>query len=87
MEALKVDIAEIDNLVEVVDTRDLHQYIQRARNPAKLATVLTSLELAYRNLHNAGNDAVYTMQAMIGLAFQKNRLMERDSLVAKTHPK
>lgn len=85
LKALKLDVAKIDNLVEIADTRDMHQYISRAQNPTKLATILSSLGLEYRNLHNAGNDAVYTMQAMIGLTSEKAR--RRDAVAAKTYPR
>jgi hypothetical protein len=82
LKALKLDVAKIDNLAGIADTRDMHQYIYRAQNPTKLATILNTLGLEYRNLHNAGNDAVYTMQAMIGLTSEKAR--RRDAVAAKT---
>ncbi|KAL1873455.1 hypothetical protein VTK73DRAFT_953 [Phialemonium thermophilum] len=61
------------DIVETVDTRTMHQYLNRAKNPAGLGTVLSSLGLSYRYLHNAGNDACYTLRAMIGLAIKKQR--------------
>jgi DNA polymerase III alpha subunit (gram-positive type) len=60
-----------ENIVEVVDTREMHQYAVRSNNSASLASVLGSLEIQYKHLHNAGNDAVYTLQAMVGLAVKK----------------
>jgi hypothetical protein len=56
---------------EVVDTREMHQYLVRSNDSASLATVLNYVGIAYSNLHNAGNDAVYTLQAMVGLAVKK----------------
>lgn len=86
LQVLGFDIHDIENFAEVVDTRNMHQYIQRARNPAKLETVLTGLGLLYRNLHNAGNDAVFTMQAMVGLAIKKHQARLDDAGTAKKDP-
>lgn len=73
LKALGFDIYKTENIVEFADTRDMCQYIKRAQNSTKLATILESLDLRYRFLHNAGNDAVYTMQAMIGLTIKKRQ--------------
>lgn len=35
-----------------------------------LGAVLNDLEISHTYLHNAGNDAVYTMQAMLALAIE-----------------
>jgi DNA polymerase III alpha subunit (gram-positive type) len=59
------------NVLEVIDTRMMHQYLVRSNDSASLATVLNYLQIPYRHLHNAGNDAVYTLQAMVGLAVAK----------------
>jgi len=40
----------------------------RDNNPRKLAMILAELGLVGWNLHNAGNDAVYTLWAMIGIS-------------------
>ena len=73
LKALGVNIFQTENILEVADTRDMSQYIARDRNPAKLAAILNGLGLPYRYLHNAGNDAVYTMQAMVGIAIHKRQ--------------
>ena len=36
-----------------------------------MGNVLAYLGISYRYLHNAGNDAVYTLQAMVALAVKK----------------
>jgi DNA polymerase III alpha subunit (gram-positive type) len=59
------------NVIDVADTREMHQYLARSNDSASLASVLSYLDYEYRNLHNAGNDAVYTLRAMIGLAVKK----------------
>ena len=58
-------------LLEIVDTKDIHRHYRRMQNPASLEKVLMDLGILCRNLHNAGNDAVYTLQALLGLAIKK----------------
>ncbi|OIW33253.1 hypothetical protein CONLIGDRAFT_165664 [Coniochaeta ligniaria NRRL 30616] len=70
LEVIHYDVAEAKNVLEIVDTRDMYQHAVKANNPAGLERVLAELNIPSRFLHNAGNDAVYTMQAMIGLAFK-----------------
>ncbi|KAK3333439.1 hypothetical protein B0T19DRAFT_126065 [Cercophora scortea] len=71
LNTLGYDIMKAENVLEIVDTREMHQYIVRADNPTSLCSILVLLGIPYRYLHNAGNDAVYTMQAMIGLAIKR----------------
>lgn len=46
------------------------RYLKREPNPRNLAAILAELGITGWNLHNAGNDATYTLQAMIGIAIQ-----------------
>ncbi|KAL2143364.1 hypothetical protein VTI28DRAFT_10543 [Corynascus sepedonium] len=74
------------NVLEVVDTREMHQYLVRSNDSASLASVLDNLGFSYHYLHNAGNDAVYTLQAMVGLAVKKlEATLERRSEQAEGH--
>jgi len=74
LKLLSYDVDQAKNVVEIVDTRQMHQFLIQSNDSASLASVLHYLGISYSNLHNAGNDAVYTLQAMIGLAVKK-RLM------------
>jgi hypothetical protein len=71
LDQLGYDIYGASNIVEIVDTRTLHQHLRRRPNPAKLESVLADLGIQCHNLHNAGNDAVYTLQAMLAIAIQQ----------------
>jgi len=53
-----------------VDTADMWKYLKKEIQPTKLANILHELGLEGWNLHNAGNDAVYTVQAMLGTAIK-----------------
>ncbi|KAL1843418.1 hypothetical protein VTJ49DRAFT_1768 [Mycothermus thermophilus] len=64
-------IGENPHLLEVVDTREMHQHLVKSDNATSLGNVLNFLRIEHCYLHNAGNDAVFTLQAMVGLAVVK----------------
>jgi DNA polymerase III alpha subunit (gram-positive type) len=72
------NVYNLANLQEFADTADMHRYLKRLESPRNLACVLSELGLIGWNLHNAGNDAVYTLQAMIGLAIEHLQSKKRD---------
>ncbi|KAF7901853.1 uncharacterized protein EAF01_007151 [Botrytis porri] len=61
---------EINNLKlhEGCDTTLMWRALKREVNPRSLSAILADIGIAAWNLHNAGNDAVYTLQAMLGIA-------------------
>ncbi|KAF7930238.1 hypothetical protein BELL_0073g00070 [Botrytis elliptica] len=61
---------EINNLKlhEGCDTTLMWRALKREVNPRSLSAILAEIGIAAWNLHNAGNDAVYTLQAMLGIA-------------------
>jgi len=65
---MNVNVVVAQNFLKTVDTKDMHQHWARSQNGRSLGYVLNDLEISHKNLHNAGNDAAYTMQAMIALA-------------------
>ncbi|KAK3664746.1 hypothetical protein LTR22_004333 [Elasticomyces elasticus] len=56
------------NLVEALDTAIMFKSFTREDNPTRLGKILLHFDLKTAFLHNAGNDAVYTMQGMIAIA-------------------
>jgi hypothetical protein len=48
----------------------MYRAFQREPSPRNLGSVLTNIDIAGWYLHNAGNDAVYTLQAMIAIAMR-----------------
>lgn len=64
------DPLNLANLQEVVDTVSMYRALEREPNPRNLGSILENLDIAGWYLHNAGNDAVYTLQAMIGIAIK-----------------
>ncbi|KAH8664978.1 hypothetical protein BGZ60DRAFT_410538 [Tricladium varicosporioides] len=64
------DITNLANLRDHVDTAKMWQWVTMNHQPASLVRILTEFDLPHWNPHNAGNDAVYTLQAMIFIAIK-----------------
>lgn len=67
-----------------IDTQNLYRAVQQEKDhsrransadPVKLSVIMDELDILPWGLHNAGNDAVYTLQVMLGMAVEsaKNR--------------
>jgi hypothetical protein len=57
-----------ENLVEVLDTAALHRAYGHKAQSTSLSNILYEFDIVGWNLHNAGNDAAYTMQTLIAIA-------------------
>lgn len=82
---IRSDISLIKNIgfhvedgmfLEIVDTQDVHQHLRMKTQQAGLRSVLNDLEIEHSFLHNGGNDAVYTLQALVRLVVK----IRQDSL-------
>ncbi len=60
-----------DMFLEIVDTQDIHRHYRMRAQQAGLKAVLDDLEIEHSFLHNGGNDAVYTLQAMLAIVLKK----------------
>ncbi|KAH7360579.1 hypothetical protein BKA65DRAFT_188777 [Rhexocercosporidium sp. MPI-PUGE-AT-0058] len=70
LQSIGYDVLNLSNLLEQADTAIMWRYLKREANPRNLGSILADLGIIGWNLHNAGNDAVYTLQAMIGIAIK-----------------
>lgn len=61
-------MAEIQNMIGEVDTKDIYQAWKNEVNGRGLHHLLSALGIKSKNLHNAGNDAYYTLCAAILVA-------------------
>jgi hypothetical protein len=61
-------------LLEALDTAAMYKVLKRESNAPKLGNILVDLGLTGWHLHNAGNDARYTMEAMIGIAIKARKV-------------
>lgn len=62
----------IDNNVfhEILDTSELYRALMHDSETLSLARLLANFDIAGWNLHNAGNDAFYTLQALLAIGVQ-----------------
>ncbi|OWP06572.1 hypothetical protein B2J93_1213 [Marssonina coronariae] len=70
LQSVGYDVTNLSNLLELVDTAVMWRYLKRELNPRNLASILAELGIIGWNLHNAGNDAAYTLQAMVAIAIK-----------------
>lgn len=70
------DVLALRGLVEQLDTKEIHQAWKESEQGKSLASVLSDLSIHSKHLHNAGNDAVFTLRALVGVAIEEIREME-----------
>ena len=58
---------ELTNIVETLDSAKLYRVWHRDMQATKLGNILYDFDIPGFSLHNAGNDAVYTVQAMLAI--------------------
>ncbi|KAF6820453.1 qde-2-interacting protein [Colletotrichum sojae] len=68
----------LNGMFRCLDTKDMHQAWREGEQGRALHYVLGDLDIPNKNLHNAGNDAAYTLRAMLGLAV-RSRLTEQEN--------
>ncbi|KAI1755428.1 hypothetical protein F4782DRAFT_488534 [Xylaria castorea] len=61
----------VPQIVDEVDTKTMFQRIQRSPDGRGLAMVCAELGIPGYHYHNAGNDAVHTLRAMITIAIKR----------------
>ena len=67
------DVGNLSNVIEAIDTANLFRAHKHEQNPRTLGAILLELQLVGWNLHNAGNDAAYTTQALIGICLDARK--------------
>lgn len=70
--------------LEALDTATLFRVLKRDTNPRSLGQVLLDLGITGWHLHNAGNDARYTMEAMIRIVLQSRLLLDQAAQTASS---
>ncbi|PNH42073.1 hypothetical protein VD0004_g5173 [Verticillium dahliae] len=68
LQDIDVNPGQLPGFLGCADTKDMHQAWRSCPSGCNLGAVCGDLEIPTRNLHNAGNDAAYTLQAMLALA-------------------
>ncbi|KAF2443453.1 hypothetical protein P171DRAFT_362217 [Karstenula rhodostoma CBS 690.94] len=65
------DPLTLPNLLEAHDSANLYRVWQRQEQTTKLAKILEGFDIDYFGLHNAGNDAVYTVQSFLAICVRE----------------
>jgi DNA polymerase III alpha subunit (gram-positive type) len=66
-----IDIASMKSVSRILDSQKMHQAWRNFDNGRGLGAVLSDLEISHCHLHNAGNDAVFTLRAAFGVAIRQ----------------
>lgn len=80
---LGFDPMKLPNLLETQDTAILYRVWRRELQITKLGKILADFDIIGRNLHNAGNDAVYTIQAMLAVCVREATIRGTAKLAAQ----
>jgi hypothetical protein len=91
LQQLGFDPLTLPNLFETQDTATMYRVWRREQQPTKLGSILYDFDIPGFNLHNAGNDAVFTVQAMLGICVREatirgspeSKSMREEQLAAK----
>lgn len=67
------EVLDVPGMLGELDSKTVHQGWKKLDNGRGLEAVLSDLCIPNRNLHNAGNDAVFTLRALIGVAVEQKR--------------
>ncbi|KAJ4289697.1 hypothetical protein N0V90_011026 [Kalmusia sp. IMI 367209] len=71
LQKLGFDPLSLPNLLEAQDSANLYRVWHRDEQITKLGYILNDFDIAGFSLHNAGNDAVYTVQAFLGICVRE----------------
>lgn len=80
LQNLGFDPMKVDNLLEALDTAVLYRVWRRELNATGLGRILHGFDIAGHGLHNAGNDAAYTVQAMLATCVRESSLRDSPEL-------
>ncbi|KAK2812829.1 hypothetical protein FQN50_001158 [Emmonsiellopsis sp. PD_5] len=70
------------SILEKLDTSILFRVLKRTTDPTSLAKILLELSITGWHLHNGGNDARYTMEAMVGITLKSRLLLDHHPLAS-----
>ncbi|KKZ65982.1 hypothetical protein EMCG_08276 [[Emmonsia] crescens] len=68
---------ETPHFLETLDTSILSRVLKRETEAKSLGKILADLGIMGWNLHNGGNDARYTLEAMIGITLKSRLLLDK----------
>ncbi|EMD00601.1 hypothetical protein BAUCODRAFT_81223, partial [Baudoinia panamericana UAMH 10762] len=78
LQSIGFSVLNRSNLLEAMDTAIMFRSYTGDNNPTSLGRVLYHFDLEGWSLHNAGNDAVYTLRAMLAICVKAAVETEKD---------
>lgn len=73
MKKVGYNVWQVPNILDEVDTKSLFQRLESCRDGRSLSNICYALDMPGINFHNAGNDATYTLRAMISIVVRQMR--------------
>lgn len=83
LQRLGFDPMKEETIVEALDTATMFRVWRREQDPTNLGRILGTFDIVGWGLHNAGNDAVYTVQAMLAICVCEATLRGTTALAAE----
>jgi hypothetical protein len=71
LQDLGYDPLKVENILEAIDTATMYQVWRREHQPTALGKILYQFNIRAWALHNAGNDAAFTVQAMLAITVRE----------------
>ncbi|KAL9094062.1 MAG: hypothetical protein Q9165_003732 [Trypethelium subeluteriae] len=66
----EIGVVQNSPVIDTLDTDAMYRVLTRDINAKQLAVLLVDFDIAGWNLHNAGNDAAYTLHVMLAIALR-----------------
>ncbi|KAI4645459.1 uncharacterized protein J4E78_009369 [Alternaria triticimaculans] len=74
LQQLGYDPMKVENILEAMDTATMYKVWRREQQPTSLGRIMNAFNVPAWFLHNAGNDAVYTVWAMLAICVKEATL-------------
>ncbi|KAF1844507.1 uncharacterized protein K460DRAFT_404802 [Cucurbitaria berberidis CBS 394.84] len=71
LQQLGYDPMMVENILEALDTSVMYRVWRREQQPTSLGKILLAFDIPGFHLHNAGNDAAFTVQAMLAICVRE----------------
>ncbi|KAL6705229.1 hypothetical protein ACN47E_007189 [Coniothyrium glycines] len=81
LQQLGYDPLKVENIVEALDTASMYKVWRREQQSTSLGRILNDFDIVGWRLHNAGNDAAYTVQAMLGICVREATIRGSNELI------
>jgi hypothetical protein len=83
LQQLGFDPLKVPNMLESQDSAAMYRVWRREPQTTKLGRILADFDIPGWHLHNAGNDAVYTVQAMLAICVREATIRGSPALETK----